>query len=1186
MHGPARGNRFLHTPALATAVTLALLVSAMATAASAHGAPAPGPAWQVSLVPSVSASQRNEYLAVLTNTGSVASSGPISLSESLPAGETVSNQEGNNWECAATNAGTVENCTYSTAVGALGQSSVLLVEVNGSPAGVATDTVTVSGGGAPAATATRTTENGLPSTFGFLDFAGLASGVSGMPDTRAGGHPYAFTTTLDLSPGRVTKELEIELPAGFIGNPQATPRCPIVGVIEHTCPVSTRVGTFFANLAQGLFAEDEAFPIYNVIPEQGYPAEFGFYAEGAVNKPVFLYATLGAGPQYRLRVVAPDIPSLAQLNGTIATFFGDPEGMDNPPGVMQNASVPFFTNPSDCSAASQETKIKVFTWEEPNSPEAEDHADAAPVAGCNHLQFEPSVAFTPESAQADEPSGYTFDLNVPQSQATGLEGLATPPLKDVKVTLPRGVSINPSAADGLGACPATGPEGFNMEGPESQAPDSVGALAPVSGHCPLDSQIGTVEAETPLLPPHALTGHLYIAQPQCGGGGQPGCTNTDAQDGKLFGLDLQLEGEGVFVKLHGTAAANPTDGQLTVTFKNNPQLPVSDITLHTTGGPRAPLANPRTCGQALTTSDITPWSAPETPDGFPVSAFQVTGCEGDPFSPGFEAGTTSTNAGAYTNFTATFTRPDRQQNLDAIQVTTPPGLLGMLSHVTLCQEPQAAQGTCPASSEIGTATVAAGPGSHPFWVTGHVYLTGGYKGAPFGLTIVVPAQAGPFNLGNVVVRTAISVDPETAAVTITSDPLPQVIDGIPLRVQTVNVTVNRPGFMVNPTNCQAKQIAVNVLGAQGALAPLTSPFAAAGCAHLPFKPSFQASTQASTSRNNGASLDVKISTHQGPGQPPGTAEEANIRKVDVQLPKALPSRLSTLQKACTEKQFDPNPAGCPAGSYVGIAKATTPVLQSALTGPAILVSHGGAAFPDLVVALQTKERGSPIRIDLTGHTEIIKGHHVQPFRNGPRRAHLELRAAAPAGPPQRPRLVREPVRQTVADADNDRRPERRHRQTVHPHPRHRLPHQEEEGPPCPHSERPRRCPLALSGPGALPVRGAALRRRRFVTVRRPPRLPPATGDAPIGSLPTHCTAPSRSLPRSHNWPCEFGHTQQRPHLGPGRVVGVSRRWAVTGRCSHASALRSRPPSHRYRLSESRPNSSRSALTPSCAVRHP
>ena len=342
-------------------------------------------------------------------------------------------------------------------------------------------------------------------------------------------------------------------------------------------------------------------------------------------------------------------------------------------------------------------------------------------------------------------------------------------------------------------------------------------------------------------------------------------------------------------------------------------------------------------------------------------------------------------AGAFSPFTFTLSRGDRQQYISQLTATTPQGLLAILSNVPLCGEPDAQRGTCPEASRIGTVNAAAGPGSHPLWVQGKVYLTGGYQGSPFGLSIVVPADAGPFHLGNVVVRSAIDADPHTAQITITSDPLPQVIDGVPLRVQTVNVTVDREKFMFNPTNCAAKQVAVTVVGAQGALAHLSNPFAAANCRALPFSPKFTVSTQGSTSKKNGASFDVKVLYKPG---------QANIGSVFVKLPKQLPARLTTIQQACLAATFEANPATCPIGSLIGIAKASTPVLPVPLEGPAYLVSHGGAAFPDVVVILQ----GDGVRIDLTGHVNIAKGITSSTFAGVPDAPITSFELKLPEGP--------------------------------------------------------------------------------------------------------------------------------------------------------------------------------------------
>jgi hypothetical protein len=417
----------------------------------------------------------------------------------------------------------------------------------------------------------------------------------------------------------------------------------------------------------------------------------------------------------------------------------------------------------------------------------------------------------------------------------------------------------------------------------------------------------------------------------------------------------------VTIKLKGSVSVNQGNGQLTVTFDENPQLPFSDLRMAFNPGARTLLANLNVCGEAKTTSDLTPWSAPFTPDATPSSSFEVSGCPSQiAFSPEFSAGTVNNQAAGFSPFIIKIARPDGNQTLSVVSVKTPPGLSGMLSQVSPCGEPQAMQGTCPASSQIGHVITSAGPGSSPIYLPqadkpqDPVYLTGPYKGAPLGLSIVVPAEAGPFNLGAVVERAAVSIDPHTAQITVTSDPLSQSLDGVPLQVRSISVIIDREGFIFNPTSCEPLTASGTITSAQGTIAAISSGYQAANCATLPFKPTFSVSTSAKASLRKGASLDAKISYPKG--------VEANIRKVVVDLPAKLPLRLTTIRKACLATVFDANPASCLAGSRIGTATAITPILNVPLTGPAFLVSHGNASSRKLVVVLQ----GQGITLELTG----------------------------------------------------------------------------------------------------------------------------------------------------------------------------------------------------------------------------
>jgi hypothetical protein len=1016
-------------------ISLCLMVAAVSLALMDVPPPAlalsPGPGWSISSLArptsfsladdgfcqaSGAAKICDTYVLTITNTGSEPALGPVTISDSLPAEVTAIRLEGMDvetgrplsasefgWTCSVS----PQKCEYAGTV-LPGDTLIVYVEVEvGLATGSALNSATVTGGGAvPVSTSKPLTTptpigDGLGETFGLADVGLEAHDIHGTLDQQADDHPYGVTATFHinthiqtffggerrLQPSQQVKDIAVDLPLGFVGNPRAAARCTetqLIGVgAERTlCPAASRIGTALIYSEGGVGGSIARFDlisaVYNMVPEAGYPAQFGFKVFG---KAVPLYASVvHSSSGYAVRVTTPGVPRALGVNGAALTFFGDPASANGDPSSSQV----FFTNPGNCAADPLKTKMEADSWSEPSHWLSVESIVYPKITGCNLLQFEPETEMHAEVTQAEAPSGYEIKIKIPQNP-NQFPVLATPQLKNVTMTLPAGMTISPGAGDGLTGCEATGPHGIDMPSNDPSSserhPDEAGegeAIGPdgmahlVPGHCPQSSQIGTVEIATPVLE-SPLEGHVYVAQPQCGGTGQPGCTTADATNGNLFGIYLEAEGSGAVVKLKGSVSANPATGQLTARFLENPQLPVSEVTLHLKGGGRAPLANPRQCGEALANADLTPWSSPVTPDAIETAGFPVDwdGNGGPcpatlPFAPTLEAGATSPRAGQFGAFTLTVGRGDRQQDLRRLQVKLPMGVLGMLSKVPLCEEAQAAQGTCSEASRIGTTWVAAGSGPQPLWVQGRVYLTGPYAGAPFGLSIVVPAVAGPFNLGNVVVRSRIDAAPDTAQVTITSDPLPQLRDGLLLRIQKLNVAVDRENFTFNPTNCGAKHVEATLEAEQGASTNVSTPFAVEGCKNLPFKPSFKVSTGGHPSKALGASLDVKVTSSAG---------QANIGKVITSLPRQLPARLTTLQQACLAATFAQNPALCPAGSNVGTAKAVTPVLSVPLTGPAYLVSHGGAAFPDLVVILQ----GQGVRLDLTGSTNIAKGITTNTF---------------------------------------------------------------------------------------------------------------------------------------------------------------------------------------------------------------
>jgi hypothetical protein len=983
----------------------------------------------------------DRYTMMLTNMSTGGSSGTVTVTVKLPKGVTMSElpqRAGEEpvtteWNCKfdEKEPGEKEHreatCTTTNSVPALTSANPLFVPVTvQAVAGEhLTSEVRVSGGvegcvegGEPPCPRTSTNTTmivGAPvPAFAPLGFTAAALDPSGAPDTQAGDHPGGLATAFafpsaDASyppegvhprPVEDVKQIVINLPAGIVGNPQAAPACSLAELSNFgRCSPTTQVGTLTA-LEPG--SVQTPLPVFNVVPEQGYPAEFGVF-DPKLERAVLLYASVRPYPDYGVTVASAPQDRVVQIGGVTSAFFGNPATEDH----SGNTPTAFFTSPSDCSAPSFTTTIHVDSWQHPakfnpdGTPDLTDpnwksaSSQSPPVTNCEALQFQPELDIKPETTLVDTPSRYEIDLKIPQNEDP--TGLATPPLKNAVVTLPPGVSVSPSAADGLDGCnntPGMEPEPGN---------DQIGLSSAKPGSCSPRSQIGDVEVITPLLN-EQLKGHVYVAQPACGGSGQPACTEEAAERGGVFALYLEVGSEqsGIHIKLPGTVEVGGNGphsretglapGQVRTTFANTPQQPFSELKLRLNGGPRAPLANPQadspSCGPegAKTVSELVPWSSPQTSSASPSPSFALSGCGSPlPFSPSFSAGTTNPQAGAYSPFTLTFSRRDGEQNLAGLTVNMPQGLLGKIAGIAQCGEGEANAGTCSAASRVGSATAAAGSGSHPFWQSGNVYLTGPYKDAPFGLSVVVPAKAGPFNLGNIVVRAAIHIDPHTAQVTVVSDPLPQMVDGVPLRVQTVNVTIDREGFTFNPTSCEPMRVSGTLTGTGGASVPVASRFQAANCASLPFKPTFTVSTQGKTSKANGASLVVRVA------QKPG---EANIHKVDLQLPLILPARLTTLQKACTEAQFAANPAGCPSASVIGTATAVTPVLSVPLTGPAYLVSHGGAAFPDVEFVLQ----GQGVTVVLDGGTDIKKGITYSRFETVPDAPISSFETVLPEGP--------------------------------------------------------------------------------------------------------------------------------------------------------------------------------------------
>ncbi len=852
--------------------------------------------------------------------------------------------------------------------------------------------------------------------FGVESFGtSITSDVEGTLATQAGSHPYALTTAVMFNhvvtaieePPRVRtygdpKDIEVNLPAGVTVAPRATEaRCTEAELESRegpaSCPNAAAVGVFSVYL-DGIEFIDE--PVYNMMSPPGVPAELGFDVAG-IGLIMHVGGRLRTGGDYGLSADISGISDEHRIYGLELTLWGDPSaaGHDQERGLctdgeakqlfketgihescpVERTTEPFLTLPTSCTGEPLSTSMSADSWQEPGAlnpdgtPDLSDPrwrtatSSSPPLTGCDKLGFSPrlTVGFAePEAFGAESPAGLDIDLTIPHEES--VSGLAGADLKDATVTLPAGFAVSPSAAAGREAC----------------TPEEIGLNSASAPVCPDASILGGAKIVTPLLEA-PLEGSVYLAQPY---ENVPAFGSPEHPGGSLLALYVVAESDGVLVKLAGHVEADPQTGRLTVTFDNDPQLPFGELRLSLYGGPRALLVTPPACGSYVAQGSLTPWDgAPAVTESSDLeidSGPNGEACPSGAFGPSLTAGMASDRAGAFSSFSLTLSRRDGEQRFGAVTVRMPPGLLGDLRNVALCPQAQASQGTCPPASQIGTTTVGAGPGEDPLYLpapdrpANAVYLTGPYAGAPFGLSIVVPEIAGPFNLGTVVVRAKVEVDPHTAALTVTSDPLPAIEQGIPLDVRTIAVNVDRADFMFNPTNCTPRTIAGAISSTGGVGAAVSSPFAAAGCASLPFRPVFSASTAARASKAGGVSLVVKVGAKGGP-QPGGG--EANISSVKVDLPRRLPSRLTTLQKACPAGVFAANPAACPAPSLVGAATASTPMLAQRLTGPAYLVSHGGAALPGLVIVLQ----GEGIVIDLEGQTNIERGVTSSTFRSLP-----------------------------------------------------------------------------------------------------------------------------------------------------------------------------------------------------------
>jgi hypothetical protein len=906
----------------------------------------------------------------------------------------------------------------------------------GAPA-VVRNVVRVSGGGAlDASLSARTSISETPAGFG-ISPGGTSTALS---STQAGAHPD-ITTSIAFNTVNQTgslaadpKDLITEEPSGFAGDLVDTPTCSPAAFNRFECPIDTQIGVTTVVLADAEGVQQTlSYPVYNLAPNPGEVAKFGFVVLGSA----FIQGDVSVRPgDYGLTVAFHDTnETLVELDYVSLTVWGVPAAASHDPwrwnGLLpgedgakfgsssQSPPAPYFTNPTSCEGEGSqlEAVFRVTSWQHPSESESPPPTGMrfGPIVGCDRLGFPATFTAAPTTVHASAPTGLDVNLGVKQTYENP-EGLATSTLRKAVVRLPEGMTVNPSAGTGLGAC---GQGAFEEEALE---------VSEARG-CPNDSTLGSVEVVTPALKEKGV-GTVFLAEPAPFG--EAGRNPFDS----LIALYvvIRFPERGVVAKLAGEVKPNPVTGQLTTTFEGVrwahgpsvaglPPVPFSAFVFKFIQGPTAPLVNPPACGSYQVSTGLTPWSAPEMVLGVLAPPFSITQGPGEgspcppggvpPFKPGISAGTLDNDAGSYSSLDLRITREDGEQEITGFSSQLPPGLTANLTGVPFCSEAdialartktgheEEADPACPAASEIGHTLVGAGVGSVLAYAPGKVYMAGPFEGAPFSIAAITSADVGPFDLGTVVVHLPLDIDPVTAAVSIpagAANQIPHIIKGIVVHVRDIRVYIDKPNFTLNPTSCDPMTFSATVTGggadptnpADNDPVTASNPFQAADCSSLKFAPKFTVTTSGKTSKANGASLTAKLTYPTG-----SLGQDANIKQVKVDLPKQLPSRLTTLQKACTAAQFNANPAGCPAASLIGSARAITPILPVPLVGPAYFVSHGGEAFPDLEIVLQ----GYGVTIVLTGNTFISKaGITSSTFKTVPDQPVSSFELTLPQGP--------------------------------------------------------------------------------------------------------------------------------------------------------------------------------------------
>lgn len=825
--------------------------------------------------------------------------------------------------------------------------------------------------------------------FGIADFSAAATRSDGTVDFQAGSHPFALTVALAMNtdgssePEAELHALRLDLPPGLVGNPLAVPRCSrqdFEGEVPH-CPGESQVGVVHAT-ASGI--GDVEAPLYNLEPQPGEVAAFGFTVSGIRGLERATLRPDGSGTSISVDPVSNG--GIVQLTetiwGTPADAAHDAERVCVGPdrslvqGCGSNAPpTPFLTLPTPCASplryvAVAKTLDGGGATSRREALSLDPAGDPTALIGCGAMHFEPTMSVGFASDAADSPTGAVVGIHLPQPNAT--LSLAEAHLRQAVVELPEGMVVNPARAAGLAAC---SPAQIGLESAPGTVPATFSA-APAG--CPAAAKIGSVEIETPLAD-HPLAGDVYLATPD------------QNPFGSLLALYLVVDDEesGIALKLPAEITADADSGRLTLKLREAPQLPFEDLVLSFPEGPRALLRTPSVCGAGSVVGDFTPWSAPDGPTvRRTVSTRVAVGAGGTgpcpataadaPNAPSFSAGTLGPAAGKASTFVLRVSRADGTQGLKAIDATLPAGLAAKLAGVPTCAEVAIAALACPAASAVGSVDVAAGAGPLLLHLPGRAYLAGPYEGAPFSFEVLVPAVAGPFDLGTVAVRVALQVDPRTAQIRAVSDPFPTILQGIPLDLRSLTLKLDRPGFVLNPTSCEPQAVTASVISQLGTAAPLSDRFQLGECRALRLRPR----------------LSVRITGPPSRGVHPGlravlhaSAGDADLRRAEVTLPgtELLDSRHIADVCPVVELQRD----RCSPASRIGRIAVSTPLFDTPLQGSAYLLASSGR-LPGVGAVL----RGG-INLEVRGAITSAKGRLrlVLPYLPDLPLGRLELRLA-------------------------------------------------------------------------------------------------------------------------------------------------------------------------------------------------